>query len=1184
MKKILACLIVALMLVMALASCDIGGSTSATTTEPAPTTPAVDPLENAKAFLYAMYKDEATTTNADIIRLNTIASEGVQYRVEWSVAVNQGEATDVVIEDGVQSYEVVINVNEKTNVEVKYVLTATIYDAEGNSVSVSFPEYTVPAYAVMSWAEYVAAAKDDPVVVQGVITAIFCKSQGASYNGMYLQDADGGYYVYSMANDVDPAAAGFKVGMTVQASGIKDIYSGTHEVKDAVVETIKEELTEVVIYDYTEIFANASALNVEALAGKQAQLVTIKGVVIVPQDSTVSSGYYKFKMGDLETYVRVSSSVCPIPTAEQAAFKAAHGEHAGWTANVTGVISVYNGNFYLTPVDANAFEYISAPECDHIAADAWTTDGSNHWKLCTICGLQVGAQVAHSPVGSACATCGYTPRTLTLPEAIEIAAAGAHNVYTSDKYIIVVTVSAISNSTYGNMTVVDANGVEFTIYGSYSADGVKRFDAMDSKPAEGDTVVFFGALGNYNGTPQMKNAWILSWETPAGGCQHTPSADWTYNASKHWHVCALCGENKTDETYHDYANGSSCADCGFAAVAATLPEAIEIAAAQEHNVYTNVSYIVSGKIVSIDPDKNDATKENAYGNMTIEDASGNQLYIYGLYTANGKTRFDKMDPKPAVGDTITVIGILGQYNGKVQMKNGSMVAHSVPAPHTHEAGAEWLKDADNHWNVCECGEIMNKAAHDFSNGDCACGQSAPVCEHASDAWLSDDNNHWKVCGVCGEIFATAAHEFVDGADCVCGKEAPHVHAPEADYSYDDDNHWQECACGEEMNKAAHDFSNGDCVCGKEAPALQYTSIADALSIGAAGEHNVYTSEKYILRGVITEVQNTTYGNVVISDGVKTILIYGLYSADGSTRYDAMSNKPVVGDLIVVSGGLGNYYGSPQMKNGWLVEVDAEACAEHSYVEIVTTAATCTVTGSKISTCCVCGVSSVNEIPAGHNPAAAWTYDAENHWNLCTNGCGEPQNVAAHTMENGECTVCGKAADAVVPEIETIKADFSGFSKNTNYSTSTKGLWTATNCAVMVGGSTDSNPVFKCIGSSDSVKALTLNGKSTAKGKLQSATLTGGISVLRFNYGHMFSESKGPNLTITITGADGTVLTKTLAPGTISQKTAYEFEWILEEAISGSFTITIVNNGPSNSTSNKDRVSIWNLEWDNFPSN
>ena len=218
----------------------------------------------------------------------------------------------------------------------------------------------------------------------------------------------------------------------------------------------------------------------------------------------------------------------------------------------------------------------------------------------------------------------------------------------------------------------------------------------------------------------------------------------------------------------------------------TLPQADSLGILMGHNTYTEGKYFVTGTIISIDPDKNDATKLNSYGNMTIQDADGNTLYIYGLYSFDGSVRFDKMNPQPKVGDTVTVYGILGQYNGKAQMKNGWLIA-----------------------------------------------------------------------------------------------------APAADTEL---------------------------------------SIPSATIIGLGQGHNKYTADKYIITGTIESIDPdkndatklNAYGNMTIKDADgNTFYLYGLYTADGSVRFDKMEAQPQVGDTITVYGILGQYNGKAQMKNAWL---------------------------------------------------------------------------------------------------------------------------------------------------------------------------------------------------------------------------------------------------------------------------
>lgn len=89
-----------------------------------------------------------------------------------------------------------------------------------------------------------------------------------------------------------------------------------------------------------------------------------------------------------------------------------------------------------------------------------------------------------------------------------------------------------------------------------------------------------------------------------------------------------------------------------------------------------------------------------------------------------------------------------------------------------------------------------------------------------------------------------------------------------------------------------------------------TPIKDILAMDIKSD----TTDKYIVAGVVTEVKNATYGNLYITDAAgNTLYIYGLYDAQNN-RYDAMTNKPVVGDYIVVTSVIATYQGTPQLKN------------------------------------------------------------------------------------------------------------------------------------------------------------------------------------------------------------------------------------------------------------------------------
>lgn len=80
---------------------------------------------------------------------------------------------------------------------------------------------------------------------------------------------------------------------------------------------------------------------------------------------------------------------------------------------------------------------------------------------------------------------------------------------TTERYYVKATIKSIDNADYGSMTIEDPTGT-LSVYGTYSADGAKRYSELDEKPVKGDTVLLYGTIQNYkNKTPEIKSGWII---------------------------------------------------------------------------------------------------------------------------------------------------------------------------------------------------------------------------------------------------------------------------------------------------------------------------------------------------------------------------------------------------------------------------------------------------------------------------------------------------------------------------------------------------------------------------------------------------------------------------------------------------------------------------------------------------
>ena len=338
-----------------------------------------------------------------------------------------------------------------------------------------------------------------------------------------------------------------------------------------------------------------------------------------------------------------------------------------------------------------------------------------------------------------------------------------------------------------------------------------------------------------------------------------------------------------------------------------------------------------------------------------------------------------------------------------------------------------------------------------------------------------------------------------------------------------------------------------------------------------------TETEYKLTGKITNVANTTYGNFDITDATGTVYVYGLLTPTGASQQQWAAAGLKQGDIITIKGKYNVYNNSPQIKNAVYVshkginvnQSTLSFGAEGGSLDVTATlvnatdAISASVDNSHFTVALKSGTTYTITAPANETE--------ENIYGNLTFTAGELSVVVAIAQE----------AKVVAGEVAGGRDDFNTVAANNSYAkrTSTNG-WVGENCAVMQGGTSDSNPTFKFIGSTAATRAFTMNGKTSAKGKITSPTLTTGCGKLSLKYGHAFSESKGVNFTITIKQNGSADKTYNVVQSSISQKTVYT--WEQDVNVAGDFVIEITNNCPSsNSSSNKDRVSIWDVEWTGY---
>ena len=338
-----------------------------------------------------------------------------------------------------------------------------------------------------------------------------------------------------------------------------------------------------------------------------------------------------------------------------------------------------------------------------------------------------------------------------------------------------------------------------------------------------------------------------------------------------------------------------------------------------------------------------------------------------------------------------------------------------------------------------------------------------------------------------------------------------------------------------------------------------------------------TENEYQLTGKITRVVNTTFGNFDLTDATGTVYVYGLLTPEGAAQKQWAAAGLREGDTITIKGKYSLYNSDPQIKNATYVSHTPAPFVEATSVEVdaAVTSATISVSAN-VAWTVTCDASWVTSYTtSGTNNGTIAVVMVANET--------EEDRVATFTFSaEGVTTVTSKLTQKGKPAAGVLVGGNDDFytisSTNTSYvSGTTTAGWSYKNCAIFKGGATDSSPAFKMIGDASN-RALCMNGKTSAAGTITSPTLTTGCGTLKFNYGLPFSDTK-IKFRVDIKQNGAVVETFTVQNLSASKTTKYSHEE--EINVAGDFQIVFTNLSPSNSTSNKDRTAIWDIEWTGY---
>ena len=495
-SKIFALLFVASLALVGVVGCKKTQAPTTTTAKPTTVNPIPESLRNAVSFIKGLYtvSEEEQVVTGDFERVNKVND----VTVEWTVNVTE----DKVKVSPVSGKDLVkVEIKDKEN-GVAFELSAKF--VKGSDEFTLVYKYRFPAIELLTYAQYAAKAKGDLVKVQGVVVGMVGETTGSTNKCLYIEAVENGaiagaYYVYGAS--VDPTKdETLAIGKTVQVLGKKDEYSGTDEITSATYKVLDDAAVTLEPVDLTAAFTAAADLKAATITGKQHLYVTIKGVTIEPVDGeAASNGYYKFSLGGKTSYVRISGSTCALTAAEQKTFTDTFAEKEFWKADVTGVVQVYSGSFYLYPVNANVISNF----VDQDLTDAQKVATAKKKVVDTVSTLYYGNNTVTLPTSSTIAKLAGTTISWALKAANDHVTV-ADNVMTITAHADLTTFTLVATVTSGEVHE------DFEVVVNMLADSQVKSVSQFLSAKDADNVQYVkGIVGAIKGTATKAGSFVL---------------------------------------------------------------------------------------------------------------------------------------------------------------------------------------------------------------------------------------------------------------------------------------------------------------------------------------------------------------------------------------------------------------------------------------------------------------------------------------------------------------------------------------------------------------------------------------------------------------------------------------------------------------------------------------------------
>ena len=875
-------------------------------------------LKSARDYVKQTYINSSESTAEDYTLIAQVKIGDITYPIKWTVTITtEGAPADsVTLKEG--DGKVTVDVNEQSTMDVAYTLTATVSDANGNSESVSFNR-KVPK---LQYADYATIKKacdesDKTTVysfegyIVGVNAAITSSYKSSSLGSMWVMDAQGhGLYVwnkYASNSTIDSTLTtreainekypfGAKVivkGTVVKSNGVYEFNPGSTVTLTG--KTAQDDNVSLDYVDRTELYSGSTGMtDATTLLPVQSTLVELKGVVLGAKGDDDGVKNYHFTLNGKDFIFYKDTYLVDDTTLSAIDSKWA----IGATANIKGLVNVFSNKYQVYPMNADAVTIVEE------ASDETVVDG-------VLSSLSLGSFIKEN----------FTLPTNASVDSITWASNSANAVVDNATKLVTITRTNEDQKVTFTATVVKGEvsktkAIDVTI---------KAADNFDSG-LKGEAGVAYKLMSYQENLG--KNLFITG---EMNGYYFATTEDFASAIDVYVEVVSA-----TDGTYRLYIqNGAD----------ATTKKYIEVIASGS---YTNVKFqdqATEGVVWKWEEARKTYTiavsgtdyvlgSYKTYTTVSASKASYDTTFVCQLCKEKEKTNQEKVDDAlealkkdftvtakasgttfdlAATGinnativwtssaDTVIAIGALteGKYVATVNDPTTDGMTVTLTAVLTVGEGEE-AKTAQHEFPITVTRTLADVAV---SRGEIT-GGTVEVFVSENKQTLPANLKQDNVI----TIVATASegYKLVKVFVTPEGGEAVEVELKDAAYTY---------TLGAKNVTVTAEF---ELLPTSKVDGAEIKSFAELKALLDGGD----TTNMYYTMGYIKTVSNATYGNATIEDfDGNTFEIFGMYDFAGTTKYESLTTKPVVGDFVVLYGALVKYGDTYEMKNARLAQLN-----------------------------------------------------------------------------------------------------------------------------------------------------------------------------------------------------------------------------------------------------------------------